>query len=331
MTYTHLTDNELFYIEKRLAENIGVSTIARELGRDRSTINREISRNNDESFGFYSGLRANTLALESQKTAKRKSKKISNLSSEIFEKFMSMLKDRTSPDQIRGRIRRENNVNIATSTIYDYIAEDRANGGKLYTFLRHRGKKYRAVSNGSRSRIPNRVSIHNRPEIANLKQAPGHWECDTVYGKDQQSYLLTLTDKATKFEIIRKIPNKEAETIYKEIQNIVATTLLPFETITSDNGTEFSLHESITNTTGAYFYFADSYSSWQRGLNEHHNGLIRDFLPKGSDFRKEDDIVFTQIENNLNNRPRKSLNYLTPVEAMVNYLQSGNMGVHYAG
>ena len=139
--------------------------------------------------------------------------------------------------------------------------------------------------------------------------------------------MLTLTDKATKYQIIRKIPNKEAATIYNEMEHIVATTLLPFETITSDNGTEFTLHEDISSITGASFFFADSYSSWQRGLNEHHNGLVRDFMPKRTDFRDHKVIVFRGIENNLNNRPRKSLNYLTPAEAMTNYLMTGSMGL----
>jgi IS30 family transposase len=111
------------------------------------------------------------------------------------------------------------------------------------------------------------------------------------------------------------------------MEHIIATTLLPFETITSDNGTEFTLHDDISRVTGATFFFADSYSSWQRGLNEHHNGLIRDFMPKRTDFRNHELTAFRFIENNLNNRPRKSLNYLTPAEAMTNYLMTGRMGL----
>lgn len=110
----------------------------------------------------------------------------------------------------------------------------------------------------------------------------------------------------------------------------MATTLLPFKTITSDNGTEFALHELITKSTGINFYFANAYSSWERGLNEHQNGLIRDFYPKKTDFRLYDDIAFREVENNLNNRPRKSLNYLTPVEAITNYIATESIEVRHA-
>lgn len=327
MSYTHLTKSERFYLEKRISQGVGVSTIAKELGRHKSSLYREINRNTDPSFGFYSGLRANNIAFKTKQDAKHKIKSMSKLSSECMTFILDSLNKRTSPEQICGRLKREHNVSISVSILYNYIADDKANGGKLHKCLRHGGKKYKSNNGATKSKIPNRVSIHNRPESANQKQIPGHWEIDTVYGKDQKSYLLTLTDKATKFQIIRKIPNKEAITIYNEMENIIATTLLPFETITSDNGTEFTLHQDISRITGACFFFADSYSSWQRGLNEHHNGLVRDFMPKRTDFRDHEVIAFRNIENNLNNRPRKSLNYLTPVEAMTNYLMTGSMGL----
>ena len=286
-----------------------------------------MNRNTDHSFGFYSGLRANNIASETKQKAKHKAKSMSKLSSECMTFILDSLSKRTSPEQICGRLKREYQVSLSVSILYNYIATDRADGGTLYKCLRHKGKKYKSGVGTNKSKIPNRVSIHKRPEVAAEKQIPGHWEIDTIYGKEQKSYLLTLTDKATKFEIIRKIPNKEAATIYNEMKQIVATTLLPFETITSDNGTEFTLHEDISRITRAGFFFADSYSSWQRGLNEHQNGLVRDFMPKRTDFRDHDVIAFRFIENNLNNRPRKSLNYLTPVEAMTNYLMTGSMGL----
>lgn len=327
MAYTHLTKAERFYLEKRLAQGVGISTIAKELGRHKSSLYREINRNTDPSFGFYSGLRANNMASETKQKAEHKAKSMTKLSPECMIFILDYLGKRTSPEQICGRLKRECQISLSVSVLYNYIAVDRANGGELYKFLRHHGKQYKSRNVANKSKIPNRVSIHKRSTIADQKQIPGHWEIDTVYGKDQKSYLLTLTDKATKFQIIKKIPNKEAATIYNEMESIIATTLLPFETITSDNGTEFTLHEDISKITGAIFFFADSYSSWQRGLNEHHNGLVRDFMPKRTDFRDHEAIVFRNIENNLNNRPRKSLNYLTPAEAMTNYLMTGSMGL----
>lgn len=327
MSYTHLTKSERFYLEKRIAQGVGISIIAKELGRHKSSLYREKKRNTDPSFGFYSGLRANNISSETIQKAKHKVKSMSKLSSECMTFILDSLSKRTSPEQICGRLKREHQVSLSVSILYNYIAADRDNGGTLYKYLRHSGKKYKSGTGVNTSKIPNRVSIHKRPDVADEKKIPGHWEIDTIYGKDQKSYLLTLTDKATKFQLIRKIPNKEASTIYNEMEQIIATTLLPFETITSDNGTEFTLHEDISRVTGATFFFADSYSSWQRGLNEHQNGLVRDFMPKKTDFREHEAVAFRIIENNLNNRPRKSLNYLTPTEAMVNYLMTGSMGL----
>ena len=337
VAYVQLNRDERFYIEKRLSccEFVSIRQLSRELGRSHTAISREISRNTDTSFGFYSGLRANNLSLDKRNSViASKSKRIAKLPKECMTFILNQLKARTSPEQICGRLKREFSVVLGVSTLYRYIQEDKANGGKLYLFLRHGKKRYKARNSNlndsqNNSRLQNRVSIHNRPDIANQKTEPGHWEADTVYGLQQKSYLLTLTDKATKYEIIKKIPNKESQTILKEMQNIVATTLLPFKTITSDNGTEFALHEHIAEKTNAAFYFANPYSSWERGLNEHQNGLIRDFLPKKTDFREYDNMKFREIENNLNNRPRKSLGYLTPAEAITNYIAYGNISGSY--
>lgn len=204
---------------------------------------------------------------------------------------------------------------------------DKLKGGELYKNLRHGIKKYRKCRTKGKldQTTKKKKRISQRPEIANLKQDPGHWEGDLVFGLLQQSYLLTLTDKASKYQITRYLPNKEAMTVLKAIQDIVATSLLPFKTMTFDNGTEFNLFELITETTGAECYFAEPYRSWERGLNEHHNGLLRDYWPKGTDFNLITDDRIKEVNNNLNNRPRKSLNYLTPAEAMANYVIFGKL------
>ncbi|MGJ3502527.1 IS30 family transposase, partial [Piscirickettsia salmonis] len=126
--------------------------------------------------------------------------------------------------------------------------------------------------------------IEQRPAIADEKTEFGHFEIDTIVGRDHQSYLLTLVDKANKMCCIRKMTNKRAETVINTFSNIVSSTFFDFKTLTSDNGTEFAGHEAISKVTGADFYFARPYRSCDRGLNEHTNGLIRRFLPKGTDF-----------------------------------------------
>jgi transposase, IS30 family len=326
--YTQLTRDERYYIEVRKANVIGISgrQLAREMGRSHTTINRELKRNTDPSFGFYSGLRANNLALEVRKTVVRKPFLMRTIADATKAFIIESLQEKTSPEQICGRLKLKHGIRISITTLYRYIDEDKNNGGQLYKNLMHGKKKYRRKANKDNApAAKNKKNISERPAVANLKQEPGHWEFDTIFGLDQKSYLLTLTDKASKFEIIRKIPNKEAATVLAAMRDIVATTLLPFKTITSDNGTEFAAHEAIAELTKAAFYFADPYSSWQRGLNEHQNGLVRVFFPKGFDFRDIDDSDVKKVENNLNNRPRKALGFLTPAEVMFNYVVHGQV------
>lgn len=327
MKYTQLTKEERYYIERRKANlsNISGRQLAREMGRSHTTINRELKRNIDPSFGFYSGLRANTLALDARHKSARKPILMQTIAEKTKAFIIESLQDRTSPEQICGRLKVKHGIRISVSTLYRYIDKDKIHGGELYKNLRHRKKKYKKSKNNNATVIKNKKSIDERPKIADQKLEPGHWEFDTIYGLDQKSYLLTLTDKASKYQIIRKLPNKEAATVLSEMQKIVSTTLLPFKTITSDNGTEFAEHEAISALTKADFFFAHPYSSWERGLNEHQNGLIRDFFPKKIDFRLVDDYEIRGVENNLNNRPRKSLGFLTPAEVMFEYVVFGRV------
>lgn len=327
MSYKQLTKEERYYIEQRKASEplVAVRKLAREMKRSHTTISRELARNFDPDFGFYSGIRAETLVKERKQKACFATKKMLKIADNIRNFLFRSLQERTSPEQICGRLRIEFGVKISHTTLYRYINEDRNNGGKLYLNLRHGKKKYRKNLNKHKAcSIVNQKRIEERPAIANAKQEPGHWEIDTIFGLEQKSYLLTLTDKATKFEVVRKIPNKESATVLATMQNILASTLLPFKTITSDNGTEFAQHENIEKLANAEFYFANPYSSWERGLNEHQNGLIRDFYPKKTDFREIGNEDIAKVERNLNNRPRKSLGFLTPAEAMFNYVTHGH-------
>ena len=298
MAYKQLAKSERYYIETRKANNPLISgrDLAKEMGRHYTTINRELKRNTDEGFGFYSGIRAETLTIERKKEVNLKTRKMSNLADDASLFIFSSLQERTSPEQLCGRLKAVFRLKISHPTLYKYINEDKRNGGKLYLSLRHGKKKYRKKLNKENAcAVINKKNIAKRPAVANEKREPGHWEIDTIFGLDQKSYLLTLTDKATKFEIVRKIANKEAATVLAEMDKIIAFTLLPFKTITSDNGTEFALHCSIEKITGSEFYFADAYSSWQRGLNEHQNGLIRDFYPKKTDFRLVSDADIAKV------------------------------------
>ena len=320
MRYRHFSFEERFYIESRLAQNESQSKIALDLNRSRSSINREIARNTDPSFGFYSANRAQTLSNDRCQTTIRKPKILSQVSDEVLDFIRQHLSERTSPEQICGRVYKEFSVEMSFQTLYRSIWQDRSEGGDLYKNLRRQGKKPKGCKRLDTAKIGNKTCISQRPEEANNKSEIGHWEIDTVFGLHQKSFLLTLVDRCSKYTVIRKIPNKESETVRQELQDILENTLLPMKSFTSDNGGEFAGHLKLKEQTNIDFYFAHAYASWERGLNEHTNGLIRDFLPKKTDFRKIDNQKIQEIANNLNNRPRKVLDYLTPKEALMEEL-----------
>lgn len=320
MAYTHITYEERFYIEARLGKEESANSIARDLKRSTSTISREIRKNTDPSFGFYSARQAQALSEQRSNRATRKPQLFPQLPDEAQQFIIQSLKQRSSPEQICGRIALEFGIEISHQTLYRHIWKDRANGGNLYKNLRRRGKKAKACVSNAEAKIANKICISQRCEAANEKAEAGHWEIDTVFGLKQQSYLLTLVDRCTKYTLIRKLDNKCADTIQLALQDVIENTLLPFNSLTSDNGSEFAYHAKITEQNNVLFYFARAYSSWERGLNEHTNGLIRDYLPKRTDFRVIDESEIQAIENTLNNRPRKVLGFATPKEALVNQL-----------
>lgn len=317
----HLTQEARFYIEKRLADNISRSQIARELGVHHSTVLREIKRNTAPDFKqLYSYLRAGSLAKTRRATAS--SAKAFKLITEDVKRFISeRWVVHTSPDVISGELRVNQGILISENTIYRYLKQDKRRGGTLFCELPHRGKPYnRRQSVSARVKITGRVGIEQRSAIADLKQEPGHFEIDTIFGLNQESFLLTAVDKANKVVIIRKLPNKCAGTVAEAFCEISRSTFYDFKTITSDNGPEFAQHKQIAEITGAKFYFANPYASWERGLNEHTNGLIRRFYPKGTDFNLVTDEDIAKLEHILNTRGRASLGYRSPNAVFLEYL-----------
>ena len=183
-------------------------------------------------------------------------------------------------------------------------------------FYTHKTKKYNKRSGiyNSRGEIANRVSIHRRPSIVDKKLRVGDWEIDLIIGKYHKGSIVTIVDRKSKFTLMRKLPSKEAIGVTNAIIELLYPIKKLTHTITSDNGKEFSLHEEITASLNTDFYFCDPYSSWQRGLNENTNGLIRRYIPKKTDFDTVSDKEIMMIQNKLNNRPRKTLGYKTPSE-----------------
>lgn len=317
----HLTLKDRFYIEKRLAAEVSSYQIAKELEVHPSTIRREIQRNTDPGFnGLYSSRRAETLS-QTRRAIAYTGQAFRQITPDIRALIIEKLSNHTSPEVISGELRVKNELTLSKNTLYRYLLKDKHTGGTLYRLLPHHGKPYNhRGANGRPVSISGRIGIEHRPAEADQKKQLGHFEIDTVFGKNQASFLLSAVDKASKITLIRKLPDKRAETVEAAFRDIVGSTLYEFKTLTSDNGGEFARHEQIARITGADFYFARPYHSWERGLNEHTNGLIRRFYPKGTDFNQVSDAEIAKLEHTLNSRGRKSLGYKSPNDVFLEHL-----------
>ena len=319
--YKHLTQHELYYIwlyrvkEFDLSLNtpsrLRVSEIAINLNKHRSTIYRAVEFINKYSWTPDSCNKS----LMVKYTRNKINFKI--ITPKVSCYIADKLKIGWSPEVISGRIKKELRKVISFKTIYRYIHFNRISGGKLFKLLPHKGKRYKYGSIRSSS-IANRVDISARPAIVEAKIRLGDLEGDTVVGikGGDKSCLLTLVDRVSKYCLIRKLPNKTAQSVEVAMADCYDNSTVPFITVTYDNGTEFANHLNISEQLGCNIYFARPYRSCDRGLNEHTNGLIRRFFPKKTDFGKisHEDIIF--VQNLLNDRPRKSLKFLTPNEVV---------------
>ena len=286
-----------------------VSEIARQLNCHRSSIYRELKRNRGKRG--YRPKQANAFAVE------RKAKNQGNFTDFFWEYVRHLLEKYYSPEQINGRLKHLGFEDVGSiETIYQYIYEDKRNNGTLHHFLRCQ-KTYRKRHNKGRDRrgqIPNRQDISLRPESIEKRERFGDWEGDTMVGRSHRGVLLTYVERKTKVLRMKGLPHRKAALI------CTATTelLSGFETksITFDNGKEFTEHEQMAKNLKAEIYFARPYHSWERGTNENTNGLIRQFYGKKMRLDKLDPKKVQEVEDLLNNRPRKVLGYLTPFEAM---------------
>lgn len=317
----HLTSEDRFYIEKRRAENISMRAIARELERSPSSISRELGRNTPHDFdGLYSSRAADNLAKQRRTTASQ-SKAFKGIDSFVDGYLRQSLANHTSPNVVSGELALKYQTHVSENTLYRYIELLEDQGESLRKDLPRRGKPYKR-SGTVRSTIKNRVDISERPAIADEKTEIGHVEIDTIVGKNHKSQLLTIVDKASKVVTIRRIKSKSAEAVIEGFRDVHQSTFYEFKTITADNGTEFAGHQEVEKITEADFYFAKPYSSWERGLNEHTNGLIRRFLPKGTDFNDVSDQELSRIEHILNTRGRECLGFYSPYDIFMQHLNA---------
>ena len=314
--YHHVTRDIRSQIYALKATGTSLQKISAIVDRHVSTISREIKRNTGGRGYRYK--QADEKAVERRENASCTPKKLTPTLVAIIEE--KILKD-WSPDQISGRLKDEDIASISHETIYQYIWKDKHTGGILYKHLRHNGKKYNKRSSGKAGRgcIPNRVDITERPQIVEEKARIGDWEGDTVISSVSKTAILTVVDRHSKFTLIKKLGRKTAENVRTAMKEVMSSLPYPVLTVTYDNGMEFAAHQGIAADLNAHCYFAAPYHFWERGLNEHTNGLIRQYLPKSVDFKDVTDDEIRAIEDRLNNRPRKILGYKTPMEIMMKH------------
>jgi len=321
MSYHHLTDCERYQIHAFLKAGWSQQEIARELGRSPSTISRELSRNTGKR-GYRPG-QAQRFAEQAQQ---RSAANAPVIGLETWREVERLLEDQWSPEQIAGR------TGLAsTQSIYTHVHGDRAAGGQLANHLRCRKirRKRYGSRHAGRGQIPNRVSIHERANVVDGKQRIGDWEGDTVVGKAHKGALVTLAERRSQLVRIQRVPSRNASVVEHSLREMFRPIRKVSHTLTLDNGKEFARHEDFQRVTGIQVYFADPYASWQRGLNEQINGLIRQYIPKGCSMENLSDDDIARIERKLNNRPRKALGYETPLEVFNRMAASKGVALRY--
>lgn len=285
--------------------------IALEMSVHPSTVSRELARNQRWN-GRYCPAQADCVYQARRKSSRRPKTFTIEIQNIVKEKLLLDW----SPEQISGYGKLYNLFSISHERIYQYVLADKKAGGKLYLHLRHGKKKYRKRygSNPRTSPIKNRVMIDERPTIVSNKERLGDWEIDTIIGKQHSQAIVTLVERISKKTLIGRVGTKHADFVANQTIRLLAPLQSCVFTITADNGSEFAKHEFIAKELEASIYFAHPYHSWERGLNENTNGLIRQYIPKGKDFTEVSDNDILKYQNLLNSRPRKSLGYLTPDE-----------------
>jgi IS30 family transposase len=308
MSYTQLTHKQRYQISILVKAGHNQTYIAAMVDCHKSTISRELRRNCGQ-LGYRSN-QAIALARRRQRQARAP-----RISAETWQQVELLLRQQWSPEQITGRLKLEQLPAVSHERIYLYVYADKRRGGLLHRHLRSQ-KKQRKRYGGyiRRGQIPNRTSIEQRPQIVASKRRYGDWEADTIIGGRHQGGILSLVERKSKLTRLHKLKSKAAT----EMKDASIALLRPLvdrvHTITVDNGKEFCQHELITAALQAPIYFAHPYASWERGLNENTNGLVRQYFPKKHDFTRITNAQVQRVAELLNNRPRKTLGYRTPNE-----------------
>ncbi|MCP5067234.1 MAG: IS30 family transposase [bacterium] len=317
MSFQHLSADERAVLAHLHSTGASQREIARQLGRSSSTISRELRRGRPTERCGYLAERAQDLAASRRASANGLRARMR--CKELLRHVRAGLKLRWSPELIVGRLQLlGSKIRVCAMTLYRFLKRDREEGGKLHKGLPRRGKGRRPNgSKGRRRPKPGRRPIEDRPAGASNRTRHGHWEGDTVEGAGKSAYIVTLVDRKSRFTLLGKAKNKSQDVVCEVVKRLLKRlSKVLRRTLTLDNGTEFNSHRAIEVGTGVDVFFADPYCSWQRGTNEQTNGVMRHFLPKGTNFKTVSSKRLARIEDLLNNRPRKCLGYRTPAEVI---------------
>jgi IS30 family transposase len=309
-SYKQLAYEQRYHIYSMMRIGLSQTKIANEIGVHRSTVSRELRRNQGKRG--YRPKQAHQMALS------RRNKAHYRFSSITWDLIESLTRMDWSPEQISGWLKNRKDIQISHEWIFQYIYEDKRNNGDLHLHLRcQKKRRKRYGSYDRRGKLSNRVSIDQRPAEVETRQRLGDWEVDTMIGKRHKQALVTLIERKSRLVLLRKVERRTSEAVEDAITHLLEPCMYAVHTITADNGKEFANHEQIAEKLNTVFYFAHPNAAWERGSNENVNGLIRQYFPKKQSFENITNDKTELVSSLLNNRPRKCLDFKTPIEVFL--------------
>ena len=307
MSYTQLTQEQRYQISALLKMDHNQTEISEVIGTHKSTVCRELGRN--------CGQRGYRPKQAHHKALCRRNHGHFHILPETWDLIETKLRLDWSPEQISGWLQRLYAIQVSHEWIYQHILVDKQAGGELYRHLRcQKKRRKRYGSYDRRGKLPNRVSIEERPVIVEQRQRIGDWEVDTIVGKGHHQGIVTLIERKSRFALLSKVEQRTAD----QVSNAMIDLLLPvsdrLHTVTADNGKEFAEHERVAHELQVDFFFAHPNAAWERGANENMNGLVRQYIPKKRNFASVTNFELIHIMKRLNHRPRKCLDFMSPFE-----------------
>jgi len=306
-TYHQLTQAQRYQIYALRKTKHALSEIAVVTGVHKSSVSRELKRNRGQRG--YRPQQAHELAVN------RRPKAVPRITAEVWTIVENLLRQDWSPEQISGRLKKEQGLRISHEWIYQHVLADKQMDGDLYKHLRcQKKRRKRYGSYDRRGKLPNCRSIEERPAIVSTRKRLGDWEVDTLIGKQQKQAMLTLVERKSRFTLLGRLSRRTAGAVRQRLCKLLLPHKDKVHTLTSDHGKEFADHELIAETLQLNFYFAHPYAAWERGTNENTNGLLRQYFPKKCDFQSVSNQEMKHAMSKLNFRPRKTLRFKTPFE-----------------